>query len=90
MFSRLLEIRVLVERVSRRRRYAFRKFVKLSANAAPADAVGRGTQLLQLRVLGLGFFQDGDVGVNVFSESEEIVVRGEKSLGWTLCSIAQY
>ena len=33
-----------------------------------------GKVLLQLRVLRLGFFQDGDVGVGVFPESEEIVV----------------
>jgi len=29
---------------------------------------------LQLRVLGFGLFQDGDVGVGVFPESEEVVV----------------
>src|SRR5262245_19413512 len=31
-------------------------------------------RLLQLRVLCLGFFQDGDVGVGVFPEGEEILV----------------
>ncbi len=35
-------------------------------------------QLLQLRVLCLGFFQDGDVGVGIFPESEEIFVGGER------------
>ena len=30
--------------------------------------------LLQLRVLGLGLLQDGDVGVGVFPEGEEILV----------------
>ena len=30
--------------------------------------------LLQLRILRLGFLQDGDVGVSVFPESEEILV----------------
>jgi hypothetical protein len=35
--------------------------------------------LLQLRVLGLRFFQDGDVGVGVFPEGEEIFVGGEGS-----------
>ena len=31
-------------------------------------------RLLQLRVLRLGFFQDGDVGVGVFPEGEEILI----------------
>ena len=34
-------------------------------------------QLLQLRVLRLGLFQDGNVGVGVFPEGEEILVCGE-------------
>ena len=37
-----------------------------------------GHNLLQLRVLRLGFFQDGDVGVGVFPEGEEIFVGGER------------
>ena len=32
--------------------------------------------LLQLRVLGLGVFQYGDVGVGVLPKSEEVVIRG--------------
>ena len=36
------------------------------------------TCLLQLGVLRLGFFQDGDVGVGVFPEREEIFVGGER------------
>src|ERR1039458_2701772 len=36
------------------------------------------TLLLQLRVLGLGFLQDGDAGVGVFLEREEIFVGGER------------
>jgi hypothetical protein len=52
-----------------------------SALTLPAKP-NRGTQgdshrLLQLRVLGLGFFKDGDVGVGVFPEGEEIFVGGE-------------
>jgi hypothetical protein len=31
---------------------------------------------LQLRVLRLGFFQDGDVGVGVLPEGEEVLVGG--------------
>jgi|SRR6267143_823233 len=31
-------------------------------------------QLLQLRVFGLGLFQNGDVGVSVFPESEKILI----------------
>ena len=34
--------------------------------------------LLELRVLGPGLFQDGDVGIGVFPEREEIFVRGER------------
>jgi hypothetical protein len=32
--------------------------------------------LSQLRVLGFGLFQDGDVGVGVFPEGEELFVGG--------------
>ena len=32
--------------------------------------------LFQLRVLRLGFFEDGDVGVGVFPEGEEILIGG--------------
>ena len=32
--------------------------------------------LLQLRVLRLSLFQDGDVGVGVFPQREEILIRG--------------
>jgi hypothetical protein len=35
-------------------------------------------ELLQLRVLRLGLFQDGDVGVGVFPEGEEILIGGER------------
>ena len=35
-------------------------------------------QLLQLCVLCLGFFQDGDVGVGILPESEKIFVGGER------------
>ena len=34
--------------------------------------------LLQFRVLGFGLLQDGDVGVGVFPEREEIFVGGER------------
>ena len=34
--------------------------------------------LLQLRVLRLGLLQDGDVGVSVFPEREDIFVGGER------------
>jgi len=32
--------------------------------------------LLQLRILGLGFLQDGDVGGGVFPEGEDILISG--------------
>ena len=36
-------------------------------------------QLLQLRILRLGLLQDGDVGVGVFPEGEEVLVSRERS-----------
>ena len=33
--------------------------------------------LLRLRELGLGLLKDGDVGIGVFPEREEVLVRGE-------------
>ena len=41
-------------------------------------------RLLQFRVLRLGFFQDGNVGVGVFPESEEVLVCGARFRGITL------
>jgi hypothetical protein len=35
-------------------------------------------------------FKDGDVGIGVFREREEIFASGEKSVGTGLCSFAQY
>jgi len=35
-------------------------------------------ELLQLRVLGFGLLKDGDVGVGVFPEGEEVFVGGER------------
>ena len=40
------------------------------------NRANRGRELLQLRVLGLGLLQDGDVGVGVFPEGEEILIGG--------------
>ena len=40
-------------------------------------------QLLQLRVLGLGLFQDGDVWVDVFLEGEKVLARGASLEGIT-------
>ena len=47
------------------------------------------TDLLQLCVLGLGFLQDGDVGIGVFPEGEEILVGGESpdAGGVGICSL---
>jgi hypothetical protein len=36
-------------------------------------------ELFQLRVLCLGLLQDGDVGVDVFPEGEEVLIRGAGS-----------
>jgi len=37
--------------------------------------------LFQLRVLRFGLLQDGNFGVGVFPEGEEILVGGEQSVG---------
>ena len=44
---------------------------------------------LQLRILRLGLLQDGDVGVGVFPEREEIFVGGERpdAGGIGICSL---
>jgi len=39
---------------------------------------GRRNGLLQLRVLGFGLLEDGDVGVGVLPEGEEVFVGGER------------
>jgi len=38
---------------------------------------------LQLRVLRFGLFQDWDVGVGIFPEGEEVLVRGSRLSGVT-------
>ena len=44
------------------------------------EKLSRGAQCsLQVRVLRFGLLQDGDVGVGVFPEGEEIFVGGERS-----------
>ncbi len=56
----------------------------MSANAGfdsyrqTATAQAEPFPLLQLRVLGLGLFQDGDVWVGVFPKREEVFVSGER------------
>jgi len=35
--------------------------------------------LLQLRILRLGFFEDGDVGIGVFPEGEELLTAASPS-----------
>jgi hypothetical protein len=44
-------------------------------NRSKHSATGK-ARLLQFRALRLGLLQDGDVGVGVFPESKEILVRG--------------
>ena len=36
------------------------------------------TPLLQFRVLRLGFFQDGNVGIGVFPERKKLLISGER------------
>jgi hypothetical protein len=42
------------------------------------DPLSIGEPLLPLRVLRLGLLQDGDVGVGVFPQGEEVFVGGER------------
>jgi hypothetical protein len=37
------------------------------------------SELLELRVLRLGLLQDGDIGIGVFPESQEISIGGERA-----------
>src|SRR5213592_2459198 len=48
----------------------------ICGNAMACGQVSQCTVSLQLRVLRLGFLQDGDVGVGVFPEGEEILIGG--------------
>jgi len=56
---------------------------KTKSNASQSKTVPCDPALLQLRVLGLGLLQDGDVGVGVgvFPEREEIIVCGLRFCG---------
>jgi hypothetical protein len=44
---------------------------------SPSESVGGCDLLLQLRVFGFRFFQDGDVGIGVFPEREEVIVGSQ-------------
>jgi hypothetical protein len=48
-------------------------FARLGRARRPSPHV---LTLLQLGVLGFGFFQDGDVGIGVFPQREEILIGG--------------
>ena len=47
---------------------------KLEACWSLLPGTWRNLPLLQLRILGPGFFQDGDVGVGIFPECQEVLV----------------
>ena len=53
------------------------RYQQLAESAKQAAYIS--LQLLQLRVLRLGLFQDRDVGISVFPEREEIFVSSERS-----------
>jgi integrase len=52
----------------------------VKTEGSPLDALPpvQTSRLLQLRVLRLGFLQDGNVGVGVFPEGKKIFVSGER------------
>src|SRR5207249_10728213 len=52
-----------------------RKFPPVLQRTLRSTGPRKDAELLQLPVLYLGFLQDGDVGVGVFPEREEILVR---------------
>src|SRR5208282_364062 len=58
----------------------------------PAEENQRPRKSLQPRILGLGFFQDGDVGVGIFPEREKIFVGGERAHagGVGLCTLRSF
>ena len=49
---------------------------------------GRTPELLQLRVFSLGLFVDGNVGVGVFPEGEEVLIRGFRFGGVALHGVS--
>ena len=50
---------------------------KINADQWGSTLAERWVELLQPCVLGFGLFQDGNVGVGVFPEGEEVFVSGE-------------
>src|SRR3981189_2829870 len=83
----LLQPRVLLEKFRlftvQLPHFAGEKIARI-ANRVRAIALS----LLQLRVLRLGLFQDGDVGVGVFPDGEEVLVGSLGLLGITLQRVA--
>jgi len=59
---------------SQKTRASLRREIHAAQEVLEARAGARG--LFQLCVLRLGFLQDGDVGVGVFPERKEILIRG--------------
>src|ERR1700677_837966 len=67
----------------------FFKITRSSNYRSSSVTVRSSVRLLQPRVLRLGFFQDGNVGVGIFPEREEIFVRGDRpgAGGIGICSL---
>jgi len=58
-----------------------------SSNPSQSKSLlGLTARLLQLRIFCFGLLEDGDVGVGVFPEGEEIVVGGGGLGGVALCT----
>jgi hypothetical protein len=53
------------------------RFLRTPSKTPPGSLVPL-FRSLQLRILGLGLLQDGDVGIGVFPEGEEIFVGGDR------------
>jgi len=64
-------------RAHRNARLGGKDTIVLAERLTKTSTLAACVRSLQLRVFGFSFFQDGDVGVGVFPEGEEIFVGGE-------------
>jgi hypothetical protein len=76
--TELLQIRMPKSVVRPTQKELFVSTVFLNVRISDLPGGGRGNRELspQLRIVGLGLLQDGDVGVGVFPEREKVIVSG--------------